>query len=80
MRRTRLSELRPWAIQWQLTTRVFAALVLLVWPLIILWCLVEGCLKAVWRELKEAWADRHDIAEMRRSLVATAFLKWENDL
>ena len=65
MRRTRLSELRPWAIQWQL---------------IILWCLVEGCLKAVWRELKEAWADRHDIAELRRSLVATAFLKWENDL
>lgn len=80
MKRTRMSELRPWAIQWQFTTRVFAALVLLCWPLIILWCVLHGCLKAVGRELKNAWDDRREVAEIRRYLTATAFKKWENDL
>lgn len=79
MRRTRMSELRPWAIQWQLTTRVFAALVL-GFPLLVIGLLVLGCLQAVGRELKTAWADRHDIAELDKELFACAFMPWENDL
>lgn len=80
MRRTRLSELRPWAVKLPLLARAFAALMVLGFPLLVIGLLVIGCLQAVGRELKTAWADRHDIAELDKELFACAFMPWENDL
>ena len=72
------SDIKAWALKHPVLARAFAALILLMFPLLVPGVILMDAAKRLWSLLLEVWRYRGEVWSLFTELFALALLPWED--